>query len=110
MILRWSVCLDYALSPLEGKNNLFQAYIGCQSDKTDEAIETMLSLINNLPEKSERFESIISYISETSKTSKPNFRNILGTVETWKTSGFVIDPKKFVPSHHLVEDLEWKKS
>ena len=56
----------------------------------------MLGLINSLPEKNERFESIVSYISETSKTSKPNFRNVLGTVETWKTSGFVMDPNKFV--------------
>ena len=49
--LAYATFADYALSPLEGKNNLFQAYIGCQSDKTDEAIETMLSLINSLPEK-----------------------------------------------------------
>ena len=94
--LAYATFANYALSPLEGKNNLFQAYIGCQSDKTDEAIETMLGLINSLPEKSERFESIVSYISETSKTSKPNFRNVLETVETWKTSGFVMDPNKFV--------------
>ena len=40
--LAYATFADYALSPLEGKNNLFQAYIGCQSDKTDEAIETML--------------------------------------------------------------------
>ena len=94
--LAYATFANYALSPLEGKNNLFQAYIGCQSDKTDEAIETMLGLINSLPEKNERFESIVSYISETSKTSKPNFRNVLGTVENWKTSGFVMDPNKFV--------------
>jgi len=92
--LAYSVYGSYRLAKKEGKNNRFIGYIGCQADKTNDAIDAMLDLINNMPEKPERIEMIRSSIIEESLSSKPNFRSLLRIVEYWKQVGYISDPNK----------------
>ena len=87
---------NYIPARKEGKNNIFMGYIGCQADKTNDAIDAMLDLINNMPKKSERMEVIRSSIIENSQSSKPNFRNLISIVETWKQKGYKSDPNEIL--------------
>jgi len=92
--LAYSAWGRYIAAKKEGKNNSFTGYIGCQADKTNDAIDAMLDLINNMPEKPERMETIRSSIIEESQSSKPNFRSLLYIIEYWKQLGYKSDPNK----------------
>jgi len=79
--------------PLEkGKPTNFLGYIGTQSDKTLIAMETLDTLIRQMPAKPERIEMIKSHLELSAQTNRPNFRNIASTVEVWKNRGFHVDP------------------
>lgn len=79
--------------PLEnGKPVNFIGYVGTQSDKTLIAMETLDTLIRQMPAKPERIEMIKSHLELSAQTSRPNFRNIASTVDVWKKRGFPVDP------------------
>lgn len=84
----------YNPAPLKGKNNFFNAYIGCQADKTDDALNAMMNLIRNMPEKPERMSSIKSALIQSAQTNRPEFRNIISTVERWYDRGYTENPFK----------------
>ncbi len=60
------------------KNNpgLFYAYIGCQVDKSNDAITVLDSLIHHLPKKPERLQMIRAGLINSLSSSYPNFRYI----------------------------------
>jgi len=92
--LAYSAYGYYGMASLPGKDNRFRGFVGCQSDKTNEAIEVMDSLINFMPEKPDRMERIISSLTEKSQSARPNFRYILGSYEYWMRVGYTEDPNK----------------
>ena len=92
--LAYSTFAQYSLAPMEGKNNSFIGYVGCQADKTIESVRVMNDIILNKPEKPERLEMIKSSLIESSKTSRPSFRNLIESIESWKRQGFDDDPNK----------------
>ena len=92
--LAYTAQASYDVAKKEGKNNTLFAYIGCQADKTYEAIEAMLDLFHNMPEKPERMETIKSSIIEKAQSSKPDFRSLIERVETWKQEGYQSDPNE----------------
>ena len=94
--LAYSTFAQYSLAPMEGENNSFIGYVGCQADKTIESVKVMNDLILNMPEKPERLEMIKSSLIESSKTSKPSFRNLIERIESWKRQGFDDDPNKLL--------------
>ena len=74
-------------------NALFYGYVGCQNDKTIEALEIMLGLINNMPEKTERIDYIKGATIRSSLTSVPGFRSLIAQIGRWKEQGFTKDPR-----------------
>ena len=52
--LAYSTSANYALAEKIGENNFFYGYVGCQGDKTPEAIQVMNDLIQNMPIKKAR--------------------------------------------------------
>jgi predicted Zn-dependent peptidase len=92
--LAYSAYGFYRLASMQGKENRFSGFVGCQSDKTNEAIEVMDSLINFMPEKPDRMESIVSALTEKAQSSRPNFRYILNSYDYWKRVGYTEDPNK----------------
>jgi len=60
------------------KNNpgLFYAYIGCQVDKSNDAITVLDSLLHHLPKKPERLQMIRAGLINSLSSSYPNFRYI----------------------------------
>lgn len=84
----------YLLPRKEGLPNRFAGFIGCQSDKTNDAIAVMDSLINYMPEKPERMDGIKSALIEKANSSKPNFRYLIDTYKFWELAGYKEDPNK----------------
>lgn len=90
--LAYSTSANYVSAPRPNEKDFFYAYVGCQGDKTPEALEVMNDLIQNMPLKRERAEAIRSYLVANAKTNKPGFRQLIGTVDRWKEMGYTQDP------------------
>lgn len=79
--------------PLENAKPVnFIGYVGTQSDKTLIAMETLDTLIRQMPAKPERIDMIKNHLELSAQTNRPNFRNISSSVEAWKKQGFHVDP------------------
>lgn len=89
--LAYSTFGTYQTAYLPGNNNHFNAYVGCQADKTNDAIEAMFDLIHKMPEKNDRMDGIRSSMVEEAKASRPGFRNLANVIEAWKERGFTKD-------------------
>lgn len=92
--LAYSTYARYNLAPLPGKQNLFNAFVGCQGDKTPESLEVMNSLITQMPEKREREDAIRSALVAEAKSSRPGFRSLIETVDSWEEMGLQEDPNQ----------------
>lgn len=92
--LAYSTYARYSLAERAGLPNNFTAFIGCQGDKTPEAIQTMMDLIQNMPVKKEREEAIRQALISSAKSSRPGFRSLIATVDRWKEMGYAEDPNK----------------
>ena len=68
--------------------------IGTQTDKTVEALNAFIDLIDNMPSSSERFEEAVNSQLNRYRTSKLNFREVIGAVRSWERLGFETDPRK----------------
>jgi predicted Zn-dependent peptidase len=77
---------------LPGKNIHLIGSIGTQSDKTIDAMEQFLSLVDNMPEYPDRMENIKGYLQKTTLTSRPTFRTLSQYIERCKLLGFTQDP------------------
>jgi predicted Zn-dependent peptidase len=98
--LAYSAYGRYNPAPVKGKQNRFNAYIGCQADKTEDALEAMMNLIRNMPEKPERIDGIKSALVLSAQTSRPEFRNVISNVERWYDKGYTENPfKTKVPAY-----------
>lgn len=89
--LAYSTYGSYNTAYLPGNKNHFNAYVGCQADKSIDAISAMMDLIHKMPEKRDRMEGIKSSMIEEAKSSRPGFRNLPNAVEAWKERGFTKD-------------------
>lgn len=105
--LAYSTNARYQMAEKPGLNNAFYAYVGCQGDKTPEAIQVMTDLINNMPLKREREDGIRSSLVSDAKTSRPGFRELIGTVEKWEEMGFSQDPNKTLMTYY--SDLSFEQ-
>lgn len=70
----------------------FFAYIGCQSDKTNEAIAVMDTLLNHMPQKPERMETVRSMVKNSVNANFPNFRYIGQSIEQIRQAGYHFTP------------------
>jgi len=60
--------------------------IGCQADKTPEALDAFLDLFEKLPASPERFADTRESIISRYRTGKLGFREILWAVRSWGTA------------------------
>ncbi len=98
--LAYSTSARYQMAEKPGLNNSFTAYVGCQGDKTPEAMQVMTDLITNMPVKREREDGIRSSLISDAKTSRPGFRELIPTVERWEEMGFDQDPNKKLAGYY----------
>ncbi len=72
----------------------FFGSIETQGEKTIEAIETYLNLLNDLPKEPEKLDSIQSFLINSSLASSVHFRELAITVDSWLLKGYKEDPAK----------------
>lgn len=73
-------------------HHLLRGYIGCQADKTIEAMTVMRDLIQSMPAKPDRIPSIRRAAEQSAYMARPNFRNLTETVRNWQRLGWTADP------------------
>ncbi len=92
--LAYSVGARYISGSRPREQSRMVGYIGTQTDKTPEAVEVFLDLMENLPESPERFVNAQSAMINQYRTGKIGFREVLGTVRGWERLGLAPDPRK----------------
>ncbi|MFY0608417.1 MAG: insulinase family protein [Cyclobacteriaceae bacterium] len=69
-------------------------FTGSQADKTVDAVEVVIGLLNDMPVYETRLPNIRDGLILKSSSSKPAFRELSSTVDTFLKSGFEEDPNK----------------
>ena len=92
--LAYSAYAVYSNGARKGEQNVMVGAIGCQADKTAEALEAFLDLFQNLPTSPERFNETRDSVISRYRTGKLGFREILGAVRSWERLEVPIDPRK----------------
>ena len=68
--------------------------IQTQADKTLEALEAFIDLLDNLPESEDRFATARQAIVNRYRTAKLGFRSVTGAVRSWERLGLEPDPRR----------------
>lgn len=92
--LAYSTGGRYALSPVPGKKSKLITFIGCQADKTTEAIQVMTSLLKNMPLKEERMADLQQALKTKAGTSYPAFSDLAQTLIDARRRGYTDDPNR----------------
>jgi len=92
--LAYSVGAVYGNGGRKGEQNIMSGSIGCQADKTPEALDAFLDLFEKLPASPERFADTRESIISRYRTGKLGFREILWAVRSWERLEVPIDPRK----------------
>ncbi len=83
------------ISPFYSENEgYFNGYIGCQADKTIEAITVFNDITFNMPEKPDRMSQITSGLIKGINTNRPSFRRFPSMLSNWMKKGYKEDPRK----------------
>jgi predicted Zn-dependent peptidase len=93
--LAYAVGASYTPGSRVGDQNMMWGRIGCQADKTPEAVEAFINLIDNLPQSPERFKETRQSILNRYRTAKIGFRDVIGAVRSWELLGVEVDPRKW---------------
>ena len=91
--LAYSAWSRYFVAEHKEDENIMGAFIGCQADKTPNALATFIELIDEMPESPDRFAAAQQALINEYRTSRLSFREVLGAVHTWEDQGVTIDPR-----------------
>jgi predicted Zn-dependent peptidase len=92
--LAYSAYAVYSNGGRKSEQNVMTGGIGCQADKTPEAVEAFLDLFENLPVSPERFAETRNSVINRYRTGKLGFREILAAVRSWERLEVPIDPRQ----------------
>ncbi len=92
--LAYSAAAAYAQGGRVNDQNLMLGVIGTQTDKTVDALNAFVGLIDEMPVSSERFEETANSMLNRYRTSKINFRQVIGAVRGWERLGLEGDPRR----------------
>ena len=109
--LREALALAYSASARYGQGsrlkdqNLMLGAIGTQTDKTVDALDAFIDLIDNMPESEERFDETVTALLNRYRTSKLSFREVIGAVRGWEKLGLEGDPR--ADSYARLQELQF---
>jgi len=92
-----------------GQKSALYAYLGCQGDKTNDAVQVMNDILTDLPAYPERMPSLRSNLENKTFSYYPDFREISTTIEDYELANLKADPDKmaYQEYQHLeFEDLQ----
>ena len=76
------------------EENILVGFIGCQADKTQEAVEAFLGLLEDMPLNDDRWDSAQDALESAYRTNHARFRQIPGAVYDWTQLGLNEDPRR----------------
>lgn len=91
--LAYAVGAQYMPGYRKEDETLFTAAMTTQNDKTPEATQNFLALIQDMPLSPERFTLAKEALISDYRTGKIGFREVLGTVCMWERLGLTPDPR-----------------
>ncbi|MBT7858828.1 MAG: insulinase family protein, partial [Gemmatimonadetes bacterium] len=91
--LAYSAWARYFTGNRQGEPNVMVGSIGCQTDKTIEALQAFLGLIDDMPRSADRFAEAQETQINSLRTSRVSFRDLLGTIRLWERQDVTIDPR-----------------
>ena len=74
--------------------NIVVGFIGCQADKTIEAVKAFLGLMEDMPLEQNRFDNARQALESTYRTANIAFRSVPGIVIDWENLGLDKDPRQ----------------
>jgi predicted Zn-dependent peptidase len=89
----YTASANYSIPAVPGRKAMFTGYIGTQGDKTIDAINEFVKLINDMPQYSERMGNIKDYLFQATLSSSPSKRQLTQVVESWMKTGYTEDPR-----------------
>ena len=92
--LAYAVGANYSPPWRNGNKGHFRGYVGCQADKSLEAISVFKDITMNMPEKPERMDQVRSGLIKSINSERPNFRRFPVKVSNWIKMGYTDDPRK----------------
>jgi len=92
--LAYTAGARYAQGGRLNDQNIMLGSIGTQTDKTVDALNAFIDLIDNMPESEERFETSVESLMNRYRTSKISFREVIGAVRGWERLGIEGDPRR----------------
>jgi predicted Zn-dependent peptidase len=69
-------------------------YVGCQADKTADAMGVMMGLITDMPRRPDRLPLVRGALVRGQETLSPAFRDLQDTVDDWHLLGYAADPRR----------------
>lgn len=78
--------------PVQGRNTAFFGYVGTQSDKVSDVVDTYLQLVEDMPLYPENMERIRIHMRQAALANKPSFRRKSQTFTDWMLLGYTFDP------------------
>lgn len=91
--LAYSASARYAQGSRLNDQNLMLGVIGTQTDKTADALDAFVDLIDNMPASAERFAETRDALINRYRTSRTSFREVIGAVRSWERLGLEGDPR-----------------
>ena len=82
------------------------AFLGTQSDKTNEGIDVLRGLITDMPERMEKFNASKDALILSRASNYVTFRDIPSTVSTWLEEGYNHDPR--VEITNIIKNTEYQ--
>jgi len=92
--LAYTAGARYAQGGRLNDQNIMLGSIGTQTDKTADALNAFIDLIDNMPESDERFATSVESLMNRYRTSKISFREVIGAVRGWERLGIEGDPRR----------------
>ncbi len=92
--LAYSAGALYFTGGRTGAEDLMVGAMGTQVDKTAEALEAFIDLVDNLPSSPDRFVEAKESLINQYRTTKTGFRGVIGAVRSWERLDLPIDPRR----------------
>jgi zinc protease len=91
--LAYSAHATYERDEEPNQRGYLIGHVGCQADKTFDALDVMLGLVTKMPARAERLELVRPALVRSQETASPPFRELQATIEGWQHSGHATDPR-----------------
>lgn len=88
-----------------GQKTDFYGFVSTQTDKTNEALDVFLDLINDMPQKKNRMELIRRGMEQVAYSNRPGFREITEWAADMKMLGYSSDPNQVLAE--MAPKMSW---